>query len=201
MKKASILIICLLTTVTIGICQLSAAEKKTAKQTWSAKASAQDYQIGAGDVLEITTWKEPDFSREGILVRLDGKLTFPLLNDVQAAGLSTLELKGVIESGLKDYVSNPVVTVNVKQPLSKRFYILGEVQRTGEYPLVKHLTVLQAFALAGGFTEWAAKDEIILLRSEGGKEKIYRIDYKDITKGKDLSQNIKIKPDDTIIVP
>jgi polysaccharide export outer membrane protein len=180
---------------------LLAAEKTTAKQTWSAKDSAQDYQIGAGDILEITTWKEPDFSREEVLVRLDGKLTFPLLNDVQAAGLTTLDLKGVIENGLKAYVANPVVTVNVRQPLSKRFYVLGEVVRTGEYPLVKHLTVLQAFALAGGFTEWASKDEIILLRSENGKEKIYRIDYKDITKGKDLSQNLQLQADDTIIVP
>jgi len=87
--------------------------------------------------------------------------------------------------------------------LSKRFYILGEVLRTGEYPLVKHLTVLQAFALAlaGGFTEWASKKEIILLRQEDGKEKIYRINYKDITKGEDLSQNLKLQADDTIIVP
>jgi polysaccharide export outer membrane protein len=202
MKKIAISIFCLLIATTIGVGHTLAAEKKSkAKQTWSAKASAQDYQIGAGDILEITTWKEPDFSREEVLVRLDGKLTFPLLNDVQAAGLTTLDLKGMIENGLKDYVANPVVTVNVRQPLSKRFYILGEVQRTGEYPLVKHLTVLQAFALAGGFTEWASKDEIILLRRENGKNKIYRIDYKDITKGKDFSQNIKLKTDDTIIVP
>jgi len=202
MKKIAISIFCLLIATTIGVGHLLAAEKKsTATQTWSAKASAQDYEIGAGDILEITTWKEPDFSREEVLVRLDGKLTFPLLNDVQAAGLTTLDLKGVIENGLKDYVSNPVVTVNVRAPLSKRFYILGEVKRTGEYPLVKHLTVLQAFALAGGFTEWASKKEIILLRQEDGKEKIYRINYKDITKGQDLSQNIKLKTDDTIIVP
>ena len=202
MKRIAIIIFCLLIVITIGVGHLLAAEKKSeAKQTWSAKDSAQDYQIGAGDILEITTWKEPDFSRDEVLVRLDGKITFPLLNDVQAAGRTTLDLKGVIENGLKDYVASPVVTVNVRQPLSKRFYILGEVLRTGEYPLVKHLTVLQAFALAGGFTEWASKDEIILLRSEDGKEKIYRVDYKDITKGKDLSQNLTLQADDTIIVP
>ena len=202
MKRIAITTVCLLISITIGVGHLVAAEKKSkAKQTWSAKASAQDYKIGAGDILEITTWKEPDFSREEVLVRLDGKLTFPLLNDVQAAGLTTLDLKGVIENGLKDYVSNPEVTVNVRQPLSKTFYILGEVQRTGEYPLVKHLTVLQAFAIAGGFTEWASKKEIILLRQENGKDKIYRINYKDITRGKDLSQNLKLKTDDTIIVP
>lgn len=164
-------------------------------------SSDTDYLIGSGDILEIVTWKEEDFSREEVLVRLDGKITFPLLNDVQAAGLTTMDLKRVIEQGLKAYVSNPVVTVNVRQPLSKKFYVLGEVMRTGEYPLVKHLTVLQAFALAGGFTEWASKKEIILLRHEGGKDKIFRINYKNIAKGEDLSQNIKLKADDTIIVP
>ena len=202
MKRVAITIFCLLIIVAISVGQVQAAEKKSkAKQTWSAKASAQAYEIGAGDILEITTWKEPDFTREEVLVRLDGKITFPLLNDVQATGLTTLDLKGFIENGLKDYVSNPVVTVNVRQPLSKQFYILGEVLNTGEYPLVKHLTVLQAFAVAGGFTEWASKKEIILLRKENGKEKIYRINYKNIVKGKDLSQNIKLKADDTIIVP
>ena len=171
------------------------------KQTWSAKAAAQDYRIYSGDILEIVTWKEPDFSRDEILVRLDGKISFPLLNDVQAAGLTTGELKANIEAGLKDYVSHPVVTVSVRNPLSQRFYILGEVKNTGEYPLVKHLTVLQAFALAGGFTEWASKDEIILMRNENGTDKVYRINYKAIAKGRDLSQNIKIQADDTIIVP
>jgi polysaccharide export outer membrane protein len=202
MKRIAIWIVCLLISITIGVGHLLAAEKKSeAKQTWSAKDSAQDYEIGAGDILGITTWKEPDFSREEVLVRLDGKISFPLVNDIQAAGLSPVDLKRALEAGLQDYVSNPEVTVHVRSPLSKRFYILGEVQNTGEYPLVKHLTVLQAFAVAGGFTEWASKKEIILLRTENGKDKLYRINYKAITKGKDLSQNIKLKTDDTIIVP
>ena len=203
MKKALLLIFCLLGIVTISAGPAVADDSKATKdtKTWSAKASREDYVIGSGDILEIVTWKEADFSREEVLVRLDGKLTFPLLNDVQAAGLTTLDLKRVIEKGLKAYVSNPVVTVNIRQPLSKQFYVLGEVLRTGEYPLVKHLTVLQAFALAGGFTEWASKKEIILLRHEDGKDNIYRINYKNIVKGKDLSQNIKLKADDTIIVP
>jgi polysaccharide export outer membrane protein len=203
MKKALLLIFCLTVMITMGAGQPAADDTKTAKETktWSAKTSRDDYLIGSGDILEIVTWKEEDFSREGVLVRLDGKLTFPLLNDVQAAGLTTLELKRVIEEGLKAYISNPVVTVSIQQPLSKQFYILGEVMATGQYPLVKHLTVLQAFALAGGFTEWASKKEIILLRQEEDQDKIYRINYKNIVKGKDLSQNIKMKADDTIIVP
>ena len=202
MKRALIFILFLLAAITVGSGHLLAAEKKSkTKQIWSARDSQKDYIIGAGDILEIVTWKEEDFTREEVLVRLDGKLSFPLLNDVQAEGLTTVELKRVIEKGLKDYVSNPEVTIHVRAPLSKQFYILGEVTNTGEYPLVKHLTVLQAFALAGGFTEWASKKEIILLRNIDGRDKIYRINYKNIVKGKDLSQNIKLKPDDTIIVP
>ncbi len=159
------------------------------------------YVIGSGDILEIVTWKETDFSREEILVRTDGMISFPLLNDVQAAGRSPLELKADIERKLKDYVDAPVVTVTVVTPGSQKFYILGEVANTGEYPLIKELRVLQAFALAGGFTEWASKKEILLLRREKGEDKIIRINYKNIIKGGDLAQNVFIRPNDTIIVP
>ncbi len=165
------------------------------------ESTPQEYIIGNGDVLEIVTWKEPDFSRNEITVRLDGKISFPLLNDVQAAGKTPTELKRAIENRLKEYVAAPNVTVTVRNAASKKFYILGEVVHTGEYPLVKDLTVLQAFAVAGGFTEWASKKEIILFRQEAGKEKVIQINYKDIVKDKDFSQNVKLKPDDTIIVP
>ncbi len=163
--------------------------------------SGGDYKIGAGDVLEIVTWKENELSRSEVLVRIDGFVSFPLLNDVKAAGHTPMELTERIQNGLKDYIASPVVTITVKSPASKRFYILGEVRRTGEYPLVKNLTVLQAFAVAGGFTEWASKKEIILMRQEGGQEKLYRVNYKEIVKGEDLAQNIKIQADDTIVVP
>jgi polysaccharide export outer membrane protein len=159
------------------------------------------YSIGSGDILEIITWKEPNFSKEEVLVRLDGMITFPLINDIQAKGQTPMQVRQDIEEKLKDYMENPIVTVTVRTSGSKYFYILGEVVNTGEYPIVKSLTVLQAFALAGGFTEWASKKEIILMRNEDGKEKIFRVNYKDIIKGKDFSQNIKIQPDDTIIVP
>jgi len=170
-------------------------------QNWSSWISADAYKIGSGDILEIVTWKEPDFSRGEILVRTDGKISFPLLGDVQAAGRTSLEIKNDIEKGLKDYVDNPIVTVTVKNPLSQKFYILGEVKKTGEYTIIKGLTVLQAFAIAGGFTDWASKKEIILLRYDNGKEKVYNINYKKIVNDKDFSQNISIKTDDTIIVP
>ncbi len=162
---------------------------------------SKPYRIDRGDILEIVTWKEPDFSREDILVRLDGKISFPLLNDIQAAGKTPTELKQRIEAGLAEYVTAPNVTVTIQNAASQRFYILGEVQNTGEYPLTKDLTVLQAFALAGGFTEWASKKEIILFRRENGKEKVIQINYRDIVKDKDFSQNVKIEANDTIIVP
>ena len=167
----------------------------------ASKSGENHYKIGSGDILDITTWKEPDFSRVEILVRIDGKISFPLLDDVQAGGRTPLELKKDIQNKLKGFISNPVVTVNVRSPASKRIYILGEVVNTGEYPLVKNLTVLQAFALAGGFTEWASKKEIILFRKEDGKDKTIRINYKNILNGKDFSQNVQLQADDTIIVP
>ena len=164
-------------------------------------AERPDYVIGNGDVLDIVTWKEPDFSREELIVRIDGKISFPLLDDVQAAGMTTTQLKRDIEKRLENYVSKPSVTVTVRNPNSKRFYVLGEVIHTGEYPITKDLTVLQAFAIAGGFTEWASKKEIILFRKQHNKDTVIRINYKDILKGNDFTQNVKILPDDTIIVP
>ena len=159
------------------------------------------YIIGAGDILEITTWKEEDFSRETITVRLDGMISFPLIDDIRAEGKTTLQVKAAIEERLKDFVNEPNVTVHLTAALSKKFYILGEVMQTGEYPLVKNYTVLQAFALAGGFSEWASKNEILLLRKVNGEDKIIRINYKRIIKGKDFDQNVHIQADDTIIVP
>ena len=197
MKKFFFFACSLIVLTTIALPCSSLAQGIRALTTGAHEA----YRIGSGDVLEITTWKEPDFSREEILVRIDGKISFPLLGDVQASGMTPLQIKETIESKLKEYVTAPVVTVTVKIPGSQKIYVLGEVVKTGEYNLYKELTVLQAFALAGGFTEWASKKEIILLRYEGGKEKIIRVNYKNIIRGEELEQNIRLKANDTIIVP
>jgi polysaccharide export outer membrane protein len=161
-----------------------------------------NYKIGIGDVLDIVTWKEADFSRENIVVRLDGMISFPLLDDIAAAGLTPLQLKSHISSLLKKFIESPNVTVVVRSPASQRFYILGEVARTGEYAIQKELTIIQAFAMAGGFTEWATKKEIILIRKkpEGGTD-VIKVDYKKLSQGKGLENNITLKADDTIIVP
>jgi len=180
-------------------------EKVDSEKSLSEEAAPENkkeniYKIRRGDILEVVTWKEPDFSRE-LPVRIDGKISFPLLNDIQAEGRTTSEIRANIETGLKEFIKNPVVSLSVKSYGSQKFYILGEVTKTGEYDLVKNLTVLQAFALAGGFTEWASKKEIILIRREDDEDKIMRINYKDIIKGQGLEQNILIQSDDTIIVP
>ncbi len=179
----------------------SFSQSNTTKIPNKNGASSEIYIIGSGDILEIVTWREPDFSREEIIVRLDGKISFPLIDDLVAAGRTPTQLKFEIQNRLGKFVSDPNVTVTVRSAASKRFYILGEVTETGEYPLTKKLTVLQAFAIAGGFTEWASKKEILVFRTENGQNKVIRVNYKKIVKGEDADLNVLLKPDDTIVVP
>jgi polysaccharide export outer membrane protein len=183
--------------LTVLLCSTIAAAADGKQEVPGPK---NDYIIGSGDVLEIMTWNEEDLTRQ-VAVRLDGKITFPLLDDIQASGRTTLELKEDIQERLGSFVEAPFVTVTLLQSGSQTFYILGEVINTGEYPIVKDLTVLQAFALAGGFTEWASKKEILLFRKENGIQKTIRINYKDLVKDQDFSNNVKIMANDTIIVP
>ena len=159
------------------------------------------YLIGSGDLLNIITWTGAEFTKEEMVVRIDGKITLPLLNDIQAVGKTPVELKKEIEKGLAGFVESPTVNVIVKKQASKRFYIIGEILHSGEYPLTKQLTVLQAIATAGGFTGKASKDEILLIRENPGGNVTFRINYNEIMKGINLGTNISIQPDDTIIIP
>lgn len=188
------------------LAQLLTVAAITPRSVWAEEPAPSsqkdlDYRIGVGDVLEIAVWKEPDLSLKDVPVRLDGKITFPLLDDVQAAGKTSIEVKNALTEKLGQFIADPIVTVFVKAPLSQKFYVLGEIQKTGEYQLIKNLTVLQAFALAGGFTQWASKDEILVVRREKSHPTVIRVNYKNIQKGKDLDQDIPVMPDDTIIVP
>ena len=165
------------------------------------KIPAEDkYVIGPADILEIHVWREPDLSRT-IPVRPDGKITLPLLNDVQASGLTPLELKARIEKGLAKFVESPTVSVAVQEIHSKNIFVFGQVESPGQYPLQKDLTVLQALSLAGGLAEWADKGDIIVLRKENGRQRRIKFDYKNVSKGKHLERNIFLRPGDTIIVP
>jgi polysaccharide export outer membrane protein len=169
--------------------------------TEEEKTSVEDeYIIGPTDVLEIHVWREPDLSRT-IPVRPDGKITLPLLNDVQASGLTPLELKAGIEKRLAEFVESPTVSVAVLEIHSKNIFVLGQVESPGQYPLQQDLTVLQALSLAGGLAEWADKGDVVILRKENGKQSRIKFDYKNVSKGKHLEKNIVLQPGDTIIVP
>jgi len=158
------------------------------------------YEIGPQDIIDVAVWKEPELTRT-VPVRPDGKISLPLLNDVQAAGLTPTQLAQQITESLKKYVTDPQVTVIVTQINSQRIYILGEVNRAGAYPLLPNMNVLQGLSSAGGFTQFANLKKIYVLRTENGKQTKYPFNYKEVTNGKSTDQNIVLKAGDTIMVP
>jgi len=176
--------------------------KAVAAQTAPKKVATDDpnYVIGPQDVLDISVWKEPELTR-AVPVRPDGKISMPLLNDVQAAGRTPLQLAADITAGLKKFVTDPQVTVIVTTINSQRVFILGEVNHAGAYPLLPNMTVLQALSSAGGFTIYANLKKIYLLRAEEGKQVKHPFNYKDVLAGKAADQNIFVKAGDTIVVP
>lgn len=159
-----------------------------------------DYKIGPQDVLHVDVWKEPEISRQ-VPVRPDGKISLPLLNDVQAAGLTAMELGRVIREGLKKYISDPQVTVTVSETNSRRVFVTGEVLRAGAYPLFPNMTVLQALSSSGGFTQFANTKKIYVLRIEGGKQIRIPVNYKSLVSGHKPEENILLQTGDTIVVP
>jgi polysaccharide biosynthesis/export protein len=159
-----------------------------------------EYKIGAQDVLRIDVWKEEQLTRT-VPVRPDGKVTLPLLNDVQAVGLTPMQLAGVLSEGLKKYINNPQVTVTITEINSRRIYVTGEVVRAGAFPLLPNMTVLQALSSSGGFTQFAKLKNIYVLRMEEGKQAKHSFNYKDVVSGKKPEQNILLQPGDVIVVP
>jgi polysaccharide export outer membrane protein len=165
-----------------------------------AATSDPNYLIGGQDMLNISVWKEPELSLT-VPVRPDGKISMPLLNDVQAAGLTPTQLAGQITDSLKKYVTNPQVTVIVSQINSQRIFILGEVTRAGAYPLLPNMTILQGLSSAGGFTQFANLKKIYMFRTENGKQMKYPFNYKSVVSGKSPDENVALKAGDTIVVP
>jgi polysaccharide export outer membrane protein len=170
-------------------------EQKGPAAKWDAT-----YVIGPEDVLDVKVWKEPDVSRT-VPVRPDGKISLPLLNDVQAAGLEPMQLQAVITEGLKKFISDPQVTVIVMQINSRRIYVLGEVARPGAFPMLPNMTVLQALSTAGGFSQFAKLSAIYVLRTENGHQVTLPFNYKEVVRGVRPEQNIALKPGDTVVVP
>jgi polysaccharide export outer membrane protein len=170
-----------------------------ASQSQAAENDAE-YKIGPQDVLRIDVWKEPDISR-AVPVRPDGKISLPLLNDVQAAGLTAMQLAGVISDGLKKFINNPQVTVSVSEINSRRVYVTGEVTRPGSMPLLPNMTVMQALSTSGGFTQFAKIKNIYVLRVTDGKQEKLPFNYKEVLNGQKPEQNQMLKPGDVIVVP
>src|SRR5580704_1717248 len=148
-----------------------------------------EYKIGPQDVLIVDVWKEEGLTRT-VPVRPDGKITLPLLNDIQAVGLTPMELAGVIGEQLKKYITNPQVTVSVAEINSRRIYVTGEVLKPGAFPLLPNMTVLQALSSSGGFSQFARVKNIYVLRKEEGKDVKHPFNYRDVVSGKKPEQNI-----------
>ncbi len=165
------------------------------------KAPAGDYKIGPEDILEISVWKNADLSKV-VTVRPDGKISLPLLGDLQAAGLTASQLKDEIAMSLRRYQETAVVSVIVQTVNSYRVYVVGDVKTPGQYLLKSRTSILQAIALAGGFTQFASKNKMVLIRpkSDGTDERI-KISFDDLVYGGDVQENLILKAGDTIFVP
>jgi polysaccharide export outer membrane protein len=158
-----------------------------------------DYVIGAEDSLSIVFWRDKELSAD-VVVRPDGKISLPLINDVTAVGLTPEQLAASLMKAASKFIEDPTASVIVKEIRSRKVYIIGQVAKAGPYPLTSDMTVLQLIAIAGDLLEYADAKNIVITRMENGKESRFKFNYKDVLKGKNLQQNILLKPNDTVIV-
>ena len=165
-----------------------------------AKSETPEYLIGPNDILNIHVWREDALTRD-VIVMGDGRIAFPLIGEIMAKDKTVEELKQSITQKLKKYVSDPNVTVIVKESRSRRIYTIGKLNAPGAHPLVAGMTVLQALSASGGFTEWADTKNILIIRRKGSVEERLKFNYKEFIDGRDVEQNILLQPNDTIVVP
>ena len=175
------------------------AAKKIAPQT-AEDQNIPLYVIQPNDLLEIFVWKEPELTRK-VLVRPDGRISFPLVQDLTAAGVSPGELKARIEQKLSEYLESPSVTVIVDAIQSYRIYVTGKVQKPGSLTVEKPITVLQALAMAGGFQDYAKDAEMTVIRNYGNENIVFKFNYRDVIQGKSPQQNIFLRSGDVVVVP
>ena len=184
--------------------QAFAGGQEIARPTISGGPAAPvpgDYVIGVEDVLGVVFWREQDRNlTTDVVVRPDGKIPVPMLNDVNAAGLTAEQLAATVQQAASKFIRDAAVTVVVRAIHSRRIFVVGEVSKPGAVELGSELNVLQAIAGAGGFLEHAKRSEVVIVRSEGGRERRFKFNYKDVVAGKKLDQNIKLVPGDTVLV-
>lgn len=165
-----------------------------------AQSEPPEYLIGPNDILNIHVWREEALTRD-VTVMADGRIAFPLIGEVVAQGKTVEGLKQIIAQKLKKYVSDPNVTVIVRESRSRRIYTIGKLNAPGSFPLVAGMTVLQALSASGGFTEWADTKSILIIRRKAGMEERLQFNYKDFIDGRNIEQNVLLRPNDTIVVP
>jgi polysaccharide biosynthesis/export protein len=175
--------------------------EERAPQAISKLLVPDGYRIGAGDVLQIVVWKEPDASVPSTIVRADGKISIPLIKEVDVMGLTPSELEKMLTERISKLIHGADVTVIVKEVNSRKVYLLGGLKKEGPVPLPASMTVLQAINGAGGLTEYAKRKKIYILRSENGQQLRLPFDYQAVIRGERMEQNILLRPDDTIVVP
>jgi polysaccharide export outer membrane protein len=165
-----------------------------------AAADAGGYAVNPGDILEISVWKEEDLLKQ-VVVRPDGYFSFPLTGDIRAEGRTIEAVRQDVASRVSRFVPDPVVSVAVLEPRGSKVYVIGQVNRPGEYPINRFVDVVQAISMASGFTPFAQLDSIKILRREGATQTAIPFAYGDIAAGKRLQQNIVLVPGDTVLVP
>lgn len=163
-------------------------------------AVLEGYKLQPGDLLQVTVWKETDLQSE-VLIRPDGGISFALAGDMQAAGLTTDELRQQLETRVRKLVPGAVVTVLVKSPNGNRVFVIGKVNHPGDFPLLRPIDVLQAISMAGGVTPFASGNRIRVLHRDGQRLISVRFRYDEVTNGRHLEQNILLQSGDTVIVP
>jgi polysaccharide biosynthesis/export protein len=161
----------------------------------------ETHRIGAGDVLQVVVWKEPDASVPEAAVRADGKITLPLLKEVDVVGYTPSELEKILAEKLKHFINAADVTVVIKQIRSRKAYLVGAVRKEGPIQLDSPMTVLQAIVEGGGLTDYAKKKRIYILRNDNGRQVRLPFDYEAVIRGEGMEQNIMVLPEDTIVVP
>jgi len=169
----------------------------------SAGAMAQDaaYTVKPGDILAISVWKEPDLRNEAVLVRPDGMFSFPLVGQVDARNKTIADLEQIVTQRLAKFISEPVVSLSVQEIRGNKVYVIGQVNKPGEFIVNPRVDVMQALSMAGGTTAFAALNGIIILRRNGNQQTAMPFKYPDVAKGKDLAQNIELQSGDVVVVP
>ena len=193
-------VVCAALTLAIPAFGQQEAPKLAGDENRPAGVATPDYEIGPEDVLDISVWKEEGLKKE-VLVRPDGGIAFPLAGDMQAAGKTARQLQEEITQRLEKFIADPVVSVAVLKVNGNKIYVIGRVNKPGEFVAGRYVDVLQGLSMAGGLTPFAAENDIKVVRKDNGKDIVFPFRYSDVKKGINLGQNILLKGGDVVVVP